>query len=123
MFSRRWILLVLILCFGTVASAQSNPEHEKMRNEAREAYQKGDFAKAKELTNRILAQNPKGHGALYLRASSRVELGVMKRDLKEIREGIEDSRESLKIGGGGEVNYYLPYLYGMVSLANIEEKK
>ena len=50
-------------------------------------------------------------------------LGVLKRDVKEIREGIEDARESLKIGGGGEVNYYLPYLYGMVSLANIEDKK
>ncbi len=47
----------------------------------------------------------------------------MKHDLKELRDGIEDARESLKIGGGSEVNYYLPYLYGMVSLANIEDKK
>src|SRR4051794_26611542 len=105
MFRRYWI--VLVLCFGTVATAQSNPEHEKMRTEAREAYEKGDFGKAKDLTNRILSQNPKDHAALYLRASSRVELGVVKRDLKEIRDGIEDSRDSLKGGGGAEVNYYL----------------
>lgn len=121
MFRRFWI--VLVLCFGTVAAAQSNPEHEKMRTEAREAYEKGDFAKAKDLTNRILSQNPKDHAALYLRASSRVELGVVQRNLKEIRDGIEDSRESLKVGGSAEVNYYLPYLYGMISLANIEDKK
>jgi len=123
MFRRIWILIVLVLCFGTVSMAQSNPEHEKMRADARKAYEEGEFAKAKDLTDRILTQNPKDHAALYLRASARVELGVVKRDVKEIREGIEDARDSLKVGGGGEINYYLPYLYGMISLANIEDKK
>ncbi len=122
MHGRYW-MIVLVLCWGTIAAAQPTPEQDKMRAEARTAYDKGDFAVAKDLTNRILAQNPKDHAALYLRASSRVELGVMKHDLKEIREGIEDSRESLKIGGGSEINYYLPYLYGMVSLATLEDKK
>ena len=121
MFGRFWF--VLVLCCGTIAAAQSNPEHEKMRNEAKVAYEKGDFAQAEELTNKVLEQNPKDHAALYLRASSRVELGIMKRDVKEIRAGIEDSRDSLKIGGGGEINYYLPYLLGMISLAHIEDKK
>ena len=116
--------IVLVLCFGTNLMAQSTPEHEKMRTEARTAYEQGDFATAKDLTSRILAQNPKDHAAMYLRASSRVELGVVKRDLKEIRDGIEDSRESLKIAGAPnhEIDY-LPYLYGMISLANIEDKK
>lgn len=121
MFRCYW--MVLVLCFATTAAAQSNPEHDKLRAEARAAYDKGEFDKAKELIARVLGQNPKDHAALYLRASSRVELGALKRDLKEIRDGIEDARESLKIGGGSEVNYYLPYLYGMISLANIEDKK
>jgi tetratricopeptide (TPR) repeat protein len=121
MFRRYWI--VLVLCFGTVAMAQSNPEQEKMRAEARAAYEEQKFPEAIELTNRILAQNPKDHAALHLRASSRVEYGVYKRDLKEIREGIEDARESIKVGSASEIDYYLPYLYGMISLARIEGKK
>ncbi len=118
---RNWI--VLVLCFGTIASAQSTPEQEKLKSEARAAYDEGDFAKSKELIGRVLVQSPKDHAAIYLRASSRVELGAMKRDVKELRDGIEDARESIKIGGGSEINYYLPYLYGMISLANIEDKK
>src|SRR5438874_2052083 len=118
MFGR--IGIVLVLGFASAASAQSNPEQLK---EARAAYDQADFAKAKELTTRIVSQNPKDHAALYLRASSRVELGVVEGNVAEIRSGIEDARESLKIGGAGEINYYLPYLFGMVSLARIEDKK
>ena len=121
MFRRYWI--VLVLCWGSIAVAQPNPEHDKMKADAEAAYQQADFAKCKELTSKVLAQNPKDHVAMYLRASSRVELGVFKRDIAELREGIQDARESLKIGGSSEVNYYLPYLYGMIALANMEDKK
>ena len=121
MFRRYW--MVLVLCVAATASAQSNPEHDKLKAEARASYDKGDFDKTKELVARVLAQNPKDHAALYLRSSAKVELGALRHDLKELREGIEDARESLKLGGGSEVNYYLPYLYGMISLANIEDKK
>jgi tetratricopeptide (TPR) repeat protein len=120
MFRRLWI--VLVLCVGTVASAQSNPEHEKLKKEAQAAYDHGDFAQAREITSKVLAQNPKDHAALYLRASASVEQGLREGNVKDIRAGIEDSRESLKIGGGGEINYYLPYLFGMISLARIENK-
>ena len=121
MFRRYWI--VLVLCLGSIASAQSEAEQEKLKKDAEAAYQLGDFAKCKELTTKVLAQNPKDHAAMYLRASSRVELGVFKRDIQELREGIQDARESLKIGGSSVVNYYLPYLYGMIALANMEGKK
>ena len=121
MFRSCWIVFVLF--FGSIAAGQANPEHEKMKAEAEVAYQQADFAKCKELTSKVLAQNPKDHAAMYLRASSRVELGVIKRDVSELREGIQDARESLKVGGSTEVNYYLPYLFGMVSLANMEDKK
>lgn len=121
MFRRCWI--VLVLCFGTVASAQSNPEHEKLKKEAQAAYDHGDFGTARELTTKVITQNPKDHAALYLRASAAVELGVVEGNIKDIRSGIEDARESLKIGGGSEINYYLPYLFGMISLARMEDKK
>jgi tetratricopeptide (TPR) repeat protein len=121
MFRNCWI--VIFLCSASIAAAQTNPEHEKTKSEAEAAYQKGDFAKAEQLTSSVLAQNPKDHAALFIRASSRVELGVMKRDVAELREGIQDARESLKVGGNTEINYYLPYLYGMIALANIEDKK
>lgn len=121
MFRHCWILI--LLCSATIAAAQATPEHEKMRAEAEAAYQRADFAKCKEITSAVLTQNPKDHVALYLRASARVELGVMKRDISELREGIQDARESLKVGGSSEVNYYLPYLYGMIALANMEDKK
>ena len=117
------ISLVFVLCVGTSLAAQPSPEHEKLRAETKAAYEEGDFEETKQLANKILAQNPKDHIAIYLRASAKVELGVLKHDVKEIREGIEDSRDSIKVGGGSEINYYLPYLYGMVSLATIEDKK
>ena len=126
MFRRCWI--VLVLCLGTVASAQSSPELEKVKSEARAAYEKHDYRKSEELISKVIAQNPKDHQALYLRATTRVEMGVgdsvldVKEGTREIREGIEDARESLRIGGGGEINYYLPYFFGMISLARIEKK-
>ena len=121
MFRISWIAIFLVS--ASIAAAQANPEHEKMKAEAEAAYQKADFARCKDLTSSVLLQNPKDHAAMYLRASSRVELGVMKRDIAELREGIQDARESLKIGGSSEVNYYLPYLYGMIALSNMEDKR
>ena len=121
MSGRYGMVLGLFLAMGAIANA--NPELDKMHAEAKQAYENGEFPKAKDLTTKILQQNPKDHAALYLRASARVELGVVKRDVKEIRDGIEDARESLIAGGSNEVNYYMPYLYGMIALANIEDKK
>jgi len=91
----------------------ANPEHERLKSDAENAYQNGEFPKAIELTSKVLAQNPKDHVALYLRASSRVELGQLRRDLKEVRGGIEDAREAMRHGGTEQINYYLPYFYGM----------
>jgi lipoprotein NlpI len=114
-------LLFFILLSG-FAVAQ-DPEADKLKKDAEAAYQSGDFAKCLELTTRVLSQNPKDHLALYLRASAHVELGVVRRDGKELRLGIEDARESLRAGGSNEINYYLPYMYGMTSLANLEGRK
>ena len=114
--------LLVVFVLASVTAAQDS-EADKLKKDAEAAYQTGDFAKCLELTTRVLAQNPKDHFALYLRASAHVELGVVRRDGKELRSGIEDARESLRAGGSNEVNYYLPYMYGMTSLANLEGRK
>ncbi len=114
-------LLVVFAVVGTAFAQDS--EADKLKKDAEAAYQSADFAKCLELTTRVLSQNPKDHLALYLRASAHVELGVVRRDGKELRLGIEDARESLRSGGSNEINYYLPYMYGMTSLANLEGRK
>lgn len=105
------------------AKANVNPEHEKIKGEAEIAYRAGNFAKGIELANSVLAENPQDHVALYLRASCRVELGQARRDVKEIRAGVEDSRQALANSSPDMVNYYLPYLFGMTALAHIENRK
>ena len=114
-------LLIVVACAGSVFAQDT--EADKFKKDAETAYQAADFAKCLELTTRVLAQNPKDHLALYLRASAHVEMGVVRRDGKELRLGIEDARESLRAGGSNEINYYLPYMYGMTSLANLEGRK
>jgi lipoprotein NlpI len=92
-------------------------------NEAAEtAYQAGDFAKCIDLTTKTLESNPNDHLAMYLRASARVELGQLERDAKMVRAGIEDAILSLKTLNKLEPNYYLPYLYGMTTLSQIEDR-
>lgn len=98
-------------------------EHEKLKTDAENAYQSGDYPKAIELTTRVLTQNPKDHVAYYLRASSRVELGQAQRDVKQVRGGVEDAREALRHGGTEQLNYYLPYFYGMTTLSQLENRK
>ena len=114
--------LLIVFALTTLTYAQDS-EADKLKTEAETAYQSGDFAKCLDLTTRVLSQNPNDHKALYLRASAHVELGVVRRDGKELRLGIEDARESLRAGGSKEINYYLPYMYGMTSLANLEGRK
>jgi lipoprotein NlpI len=114
--------LLAVFALVSIAAAQDS-EADKLKKDAETAYQSGDFAKCLELTTKVLSQNPKDHKALYLRASAHVELGIVRRDGKELRLGIEDARESLRAGGSGEIEYYLPYMYGMTSLANLENKR
>lgn len=105
---------------GTNAIASPS---DPLQAETEAAYQRGDFAKALQLAESMMARNPNNDIAVYLRGSARVELGIQQGDLELIRSGIEDSRTALKIGGTDKINYYLPYLYGMTSLANLENKK
>ena len=98
--------LIVVFC-ASLAFAQADSEPEKLKADAQAAFEHGEFDKCLDLTNRLINQNPKDHGALYLRASSHVELGAMRHDVKEVRLGIEDARKALSVGGVGEINYYL----------------
>lgn len=98
------------------------PVHDQARNEADQAYRRGDHKKVIELTSGVLLQNPKDHVALYLRGSSRVDLGVATRDAALVRNGIADARQAISIKADDNLNYYLPYLFGMTNLANLESK-
>lgn len=103
-------------------AANANPAHERLKFDAENAYQNDDFRKCIELTGQVLAQNPRDHVALYLRASARVELGQMTGNIREVRGGVEDAREAMRHGGTEQVNYYLPYFYGMTALSQMERR-
>lgn len=125
----QWFLLSFLLCPAALAAQDSplaeatqKPAADAPKSEAETAYQQGDFAKCIDLTTKALETNPMDHVSLYLRASARVELGQVQRDVKQVRAGIEDARESLKAIGKLEANYYLPYLYGMTTLAQLENR-
>ncbi len=117
-------LAALLLAVSVPVSAQPpaapDPDLEKQKIAAEDAYKRGDYAQTVELTNRVLKQAPNDHVGLYLRGSAKVEQGVQRGDTKSVREGIADSREAIRLGGGGQSMYYLPYLYGMTQLSVTE---
>ncbi len=98
------------------------PQHDEARNDAEQAYRRSDHKKVIELTSGVLSQNPKDHVAMYLRGSSRVDLGSATGDATLVRAGITDARESITVKQKDNLNYYLPYLKGMTSLALVENK-
>jgi lipoprotein NlpI len=100
-----------------------NPEQEKLKTEADKANQRGDFARAIELTDTVLQQNPRDSVAYYLRASARVELGIREGNVKRIRDGVADSREAIRYDTQRTPMYYLPYLHGMKNLAALENRR
>jgi tetratricopeptide (TPR) repeat protein len=99
-----------------------DPNHETAKTNAEQAHQHGNFQRAVDLTTNVLSENPNDHVALYLRASARVELGMQKEDGKLVRDGIGDARQAIGLKRTGNVMYYLPYLYGMSRLTELEGK-
>ena len=100
-----------------------NPAHDQARNDSDQAHRRGDHKKAIEIASGVVTENPNDHVAYYLRASARVELGIANRDAALVRLGIADTREAIKLKPADNLNYFLPYLYGMTNLANLENKK
>lgn len=120
---RRGMLLGLIMFLGAVpVLAQAPSEIDKLKDQADTAYRERDFPKAMQLCDQVLAQAPTDHVALYLRGSSRVEMGIFSGNVELIRSGIADAREAIRHEGKGKPEYYLPYIYGMSHLSAFEGK-
>jgi lipoprotein NlpI len=101
----------------------TNPQHEQKKTQAQSAYQSGDFPKTIELMDSVLRENPRDSVAYYLRGSARVDLGARTADSKLVRDGVADAREAIRYDTQRTSLYYLPYLFGMKSLATLENRK
>lgn len=118
------LLCVLVLGFSSGLMAQlSEADLEALKEQADVAYRHRQFTKTIELTNQVLAAVPNDHVALYLRGSARVELGISTGNADAVRSGIADSREAIRHEGQGKPDYYLPYVFGMSHLSELEGKK
>lgn len=102
---------------------QGDPRHQRVKTEAEQAYQRGDYPRCAELASQILRENPRDHVAYYLRASARVEIGLRENNAQRLREGISDAREAIRHDPGRSPIYYLPYLYGLKNLAVQESRQ
>lgn len=119
---RMLLCLCAVLCAGPVL-AQNNSDLETLKTQADEAYRQRIFPQAIALCDKVLAQSATDHVALYLRGSSRIELGIVSRNADLVRGGIADAREAIRNEGNGKPEYYLPYIYGMSHLAVLEGKQ
>ncbi|WP_166828934.1 tetratricopeptide repeat protein [Thalassoroseus pseudoceratinae] len=120
-------MIVIPWALSNVANAQvdpknANPEHEQIKKQADAAYQQRAFTQAVELVSKVIKENPKDDVAFYLRGSSLVEIGLQNRDVDKLRAGIADARQAISLNGRERIDYYLPYLFGMSSLAGLEDK-
>lgn len=97
-------------------------ERDTIRTDASRAYQKREYTKALEISNQLLTTDPRDFVALHLRASARIELGREEGSPEKVREGIEDARVSLGIAGQRYPWLYVPYFYGLSSLAEMENR-
>ncbi|MCA9053968.1 MAG: tetratricopeptide repeat protein [Planctomycetaceae bacterium] len=107
---------------GTAATTLTPAQEarEALKNQADQAYRSGNYVESERLLNQVLAQDAKDHVAYYLRASTRVEQGGATQDPALVRSGVTDARKALGIEFN--VDYYLPYLYGMSRLAEVENR-
>lgn len=100
-----------------------NANHELAKSNAERAHQHGDYQRAVDLTSNVLAENPRDHVAFYIRAGSRIELGMRQEDSQMVRDGVGDAREAIRLKRTDNTLYYLPYLYGMSQLSELEDNK
>ena len=106
-----------------VTEANANPAHEKIKSEAESFYKQGKYQQTIDLTSQVITQNPKDDVAFYLRGSAKVEMGIRSNNTEMVRQGIADAREAIGLNGQEHTDYYLPYLYGMSNLSQLEGRK
>lgn len=125
---RNVLLILLLPSLLTIAAGQSfaqirTTDLENLKKQADDAYRAHDFQRTIDLTDQVLRVAPTDDVALYLRGSAKVELGSQKADAKLVRDGIADARSAIEHTRRAEIDYYLPYLYGMSHLADIERNQ
>ena len=105
--------------------SQSPPEVVDARSKADNAYERGDYAKVVELATWLIENFPNDnlHVAYYLRASGKVELGRIARSGKQIRDAIADARQGIILAGNEFPWVHIPYLYGLTTLAEVENRR
>src|SRR5260370_27882517 len=104
--------------------SDSPPEAIETRSRAESAYQQSDFPRVIDLATWLIANFPEDHAyiAYHLRASAKIELGRAASSVKQVREGINDARQGLAQAGQEFPWLHIPYLYGLISLAEIERR-
>ena len=102
----------------------SSPEADRIRTQADQAYQRGEYPRVIELANILIQSYPNdnAHVAYHLRASAKVEMGRASGSAKLIRDGIGDARQALGIAGARFPWLHIPYLYGLSGLAEMERR-
>ena len=119
---RRLLLLAILLSFGNPALSQQEKQATPAEPNAvaELAYNKGQFAEVLKITEKQIKKDPKDHVALYLSASALVEIGRRTGNAGGVRQGIDDARKAIEISKGATSRHFLPYLYGMTTLTELE---
>ncbi|MBT5017842.1 MAG: tetratricopeptide repeat protein [Planctomicrobium sp.] len=121
-FCGAFLLVAVLSTNSSLVAQDAQADLEALKEQADVAYRQRDFSKTIDLSNQVLAKSANDHVALYLRGSARVELGIMTGKIESLRQGISDSREAIRHEGKGKAEYYLPYIFGMSNLADMEGK-
>lgn len=121
-YSGAFLLLAVLATAGQLHAQDAQADLEALKEQADVAYRQRNFPKTIDLSNQVLAKSQNDHVALYLRGSARVELGILTGKVESLRQGISDAREAIRHEGKGKPEYYLPYIYGMSNLADLEGK-
>ncbi len=109
------LMLIAAHVFSANISAQT-------LDDAQKAYDAGNYDSSLDISNKVLQSDPKNDRALFLRATSRVELGIETGETALVRDGVADARSAIEISQSKSPEYYLPYLYGMTNLSVLEDR-
>lgn len=119
--SRQLVFTICLAIPATGAWAQ-NARHELMLDQVEDAYQSRNFQEVLDVAEQVIAEDINNDEAWYFRASAKVEMGTASSNAVLVREGIEDSRQAIRVGGDENPEYYFPYLFGMTNLSRIENQ-
>ena len=104
------------------AEPETTMEVDKEHQAVDDAAGRGDYAEVINLANLLIQKSEEDFFALHLRATARIELGRQARNAVLVRDGIADASLALKLHGRRSRWLYVPYLYGLTSLTEIENR-